>query len=148
FALSFFPTLAVLWLRQLSGLVLLCVVGASALASQRRYAWAGVLLALAMLKPQVIGLPAAGLLCWALWRRERWSMPVAFGATMLAQLALSELLLPGWLGAFAQAAGVHHDLNSGTVWLPRMLAGSDLLGALLVVGPLLILLGWCWWRVR
>src|SRR5581483_4114677 len=46
-ALLFFPSLDLLWLQQLTGLVIICLAGAVWLAARRHLCWSGVLLALA-----------------------------------------------------------------------------------------------------
>lgn len=148
FALTFYPTLDVLWLQQLTGLLLLYLVSAYVTAARQRYGWAGILLALAMIKPQAAAVPAAGLLFWSVWRRERWGLPAGFILTMTAQLGFSEYLLPGWMAQFQQAAARYREFNSMGFWLPGLLLRSDVAGAILVAGPLLALLAWVWWRAR
>lgn len=66
------------------------------LLSRGRDTGAGILFALAAIKPQIV-LPL--LLALALWTglRRQWSFLTSFAATNIALLALAEMLLPGWI---------------------------------------------------
>src|SRR5206468_5646479 len=121
------------------GLVLAYLVGGYALAARRQYLWAGVLLALAMIKPQGAAVPVAAMLYWALWRRDRWPLLGAFGATMAAQLALAERLRSGWIPEFAAATARYQRFNTISLWLPGQIFGSVVVGAMLIAGPLAVL---------
>jgi hypothetical protein len=144
----FFPSLDLLWLQQLTGLVLLYLVGGYAAAARRRYWLAGGLLALAMIKPQTAALPAAGLLFWSVWRRERWPVVWGFGAAMLVQYVLSQELLRGWLGQFLEASRRYQELNEIGYWLPLMVTLRQMPLAVGFAAALLAMLGWLWWRHR
>jgi hypothetical protein len=148
-ALLCYPTLDLISLQQLTGLVLLYLTGAIVLASRGHHGWAGVLLALAMIKPQAAALPAAWLLLWALSRRERWRLLAAFLTAMGVQLAFAEALVPGWLGAFLAASARYQRYNEIGYWLPAFVTGGEVpAGALLVGLPVVIALGCLWWRNR
>lgn len=148
FSLLFLPSLDLLWLQQLTGLVLLYLVLAHLAAARRRLLLAGGLLALAMIKPQVAAVPAAGLLFWAAWRRERWPLAAGFVAVMAAQLAVAACLLPGWPSQFLAELRRYSAGNVGLYWLPEQLTGGMAAGLALVAAPVLALLAWCWWRQR
>jgi hypothetical protein len=100
-----------------------------------------------MVKPQIALVPAAGLLFWAACRRERWRALLGFAAAMAGQLALAEYLLPGWLAHFAAALRRRRATNPDH-WLPELVAGSPVLGAAFVAGPLLAALAYLWCRHR
>jgi hypothetical protein len=147
-AVIFYPSLDAILLQQLTGLVFLYVVAAVYLAGRGRHAPAGALLALAMIKPQSALIPAACLLFWSLWRRERHPLVATFAVVMAAQLALAEWLVPGWVPEFLAANARYREYNTIGFWLPGQLLGSDLLGAALIAAPLAALLAWGWWRAR
>jgi hypothetical protein len=147
-SLLFYPSIDLITLQQLTGLVLLEVVAAFALAARGRFIPAGALLALAMIKPQNALLPAAGLLFWSLWRPERRSLPLAFGAVMAAQLLLAQVLVPRWIGEFIAAGERYGEFNRIGYWLPGFLLGSTPLGVALIAAPVALLLCWHWWRCR
>jgi hypothetical protein len=147
FSLGFYPSIVLVWLQQLSGLVLLYLVVAHLAAARRRYAVAGLLLALALIKPQTAALPAAGLLFWALWGRERWPLLRSFALAAGAQLVFSEWLLPGWLWHFQDALARYREFNE-IFWLPSMIAGGSVAGGIVVTGALVTCLAWLWWQQR
>ncbi len=146
-ALLFFPSLDLLWLQQLTGLVIVCLAGAVWLAARRHLCWSGVLLALAMLKPQLAALPAAGLLFWACCDRRRWALLLSSAAAMAGQLALCQWLLPSWWSEFWQANARYRAFNQSMLWLPQTLGGSRA-GALAISLALLALVAAAWWSAR
>jgi hypothetical protein len=102
-------------LQQLT--LLVCALLAAALASlvAERPILAGILLALATIKPQLVAFVLVWLILWTTghWReRQRWMW--SFGATMLALLGGSQFLLPGWLGEFLAAVRDYHRYTGGT----------------------------------
>jgi hypothetical protein len=146
-ALLFAPSISLLLLQQLSGLVFFELVLAHWAAARHRFAVAGVLLALAAIKPQLALIPMAELLFWALWRRERWPLLGSCAAALLAQCAFAAWRVPGWMGGFLAAAGRRHA-TIPEFWLPGMLAGGNAVLGWLLAGTLLGLLAFCWWRFR
>jgi len=62
---------------------------------RRRDGWAGVLLSLTTIKPQMVVLVLAFLLLWALIRR-RWRLLLGFGGSMAVLIGSSLLLVPTW----------------------------------------------------
>jgi hypothetical protein len=70
---------------------------------------AGVVLALATIKPQLVWELVAMLLIWAVsdWRRRR-RFVVGFGVTMLMLLAGAQIVLPSWCKWFAEGIGQYH----------------------------------------
>ena len=103
--LGSFPVLQALHLQQLTLVVGSLLAGASALLSGGQLFWAGAVLAIATIKPQLVLPLAAYLVLWAVsdLRRRRGFLLGFFGVLTLL-LAGSELLLPGWFGDFLVAA--------------------------------------------
>ena len=100
------PAVQGLKLQQLSLLVAGLLAMCAAAVAAGYFALAGILLALATIKPQLVWLLALWLLAWALceWRR-RQALVWAFGATMLLLAGGAELVLPGWISQFRAAVG-------------------------------------------
>jgi hypothetical protein len=145
-SLVFLPSVDLLLLQQLTGLVYLYVIAAVVLASRRCYAFSGLLLALAMIKPQSALIPAAALLFWALWLRERRTLVLSFGAAMLAQFALAQWLVPDWIPQFLAANARYRDFNTIGFWLPGQLLGFA--GGVAASVLLVAYLTASWWRAR
>src|SRR6266496_5295590 len=95
--LGSFPVMQGLQLQQMSLLVAAMVAIAMALLCSGHAVAAGILLALATMKPQLVVLLLAWLALWSLadWRRRyRWA--VSFLATMAILMAASEWYVPHW----------------------------------------------------
>jgi hypothetical protein len=99
--LGSFPAVQGIKLGQLSLLVAGLIALCAALLARGNLFAAGVVLALAAIKPQLVTVLAGCLLLWAFsdWRK-RQRFVWGFGLTMLALLAGGELLLPGWMAKF------------------------------------------------
>ncbi len=82
-------------LGQFSILVALALLLALWAIENQRDSWAGVLLAVTTIKPQMVILLLLFLLVWALAQR-RWRLVGSFGAAMLGLLLSSLLLIPTW----------------------------------------------------
>jgi hypothetical protein len=100
-------------LQQLSLLVAFLLAASFATVARGYLAFAGALLALATIKPQLALLPVAWLLSWSLadWR-DRWHLLAAFSFVMIAQLAGGEAVLPGWMGSFIIAIRNYHSYTN------------------------------------
>lgn len=109
-----FPAIQGLKLQQLTLLVAgLLAASLSALASGAFFL-AGVLLAIASIKPQLVVLPAATLLIWSLgnWpRRQRFVW--GFAGTMILLAGGAEILLPGWITEFRSASAAYWKYTGG-----------------------------------
>jgi hypothetical protein len=145
--LSCFPAIQGIKLRQLSVLVAALLAAFAMLLARRYFAWAGVLLALTTIKPQLAALPVLWLCVWVLgnWRdRQRawWS----FAITMAVLVLGGEVLLPGWIGEFRSALGAYYQYTGGGNSVLDV-ALSPLIGriasALLVLGFLILV-----WQTR
>lgn len=113
-SLSCFPAIQGIKLQQLSVFVA-ALIAASMFALARRYfVLAGILLAIATIKPQLVALPILWLCIWVVgdWRhrqRALWSFAVSMG--ML--IAAGEVLLPGWIHEFRAALAAYYRYTGG-----------------------------------
>jgi hypothetical protein len=134
------PGLFVLIQGQIAMILLALIMGALVLARERRGGWAGVLLACALVKPQLTWLPV--LVVLAVAGREGVGRRAVLGlaGTLGAGSAISFVLWPQWLGDWLrvlrdgarQSASGTATANMGT--LPSLAAHlPPLLGAALVV---------------
>lgn len=109
-----FPAIQGFKLQQLTLLVAALVAAAMACLVQRRFVLAGILLALASIKPQLVSLLALWILIWISgnWRDRR---KVFWGAAACITLlfAGSEFLLPGWVGEFRAAMKSYYQYTGG-----------------------------------
>jgi hypothetical protein len=109
-----FPVLQGVKLQQLSLLVAGLIAVSAMLLVEGHLFLAGVLLALATIKPQLALPIAAWFLLWALsdWRRRRnfwWG----FSGTMAALVGGAEYFLPGWVSRFREAVAAYRRYNQG-----------------------------------
>jgi hypothetical protein len=105
-----FPVAQGIKLQQLTLLVSGMIAGCALLLVSGHFLLAGVLLAMATIKPQIVVLLTAWLLLWAasdygVRRRFIWG----FGFTMAALLAGAQFVLPGWIAEFAKAVVAYHQ---------------------------------------
>jgi hypothetical protein len=109
-----FPAIQGFKLQQLTLLVAgLLAATLSALASGF-FVFAGILLAFAGIKPQLVALPALFLCIWTLgnWR-ERQRFLWSYAATMLLLVLGGEILLPGWIAKFRAASADYWQYTGG-----------------------------------
>lgn len=99
-----FPFIQGYKLQQFTLLVFMLLSSMVWLLARQHLAAAGVLLALATIKPQLVVLVIPLLLAWALadWQ-QRQGLVWGFSCAMAALLAASEVLLPGWLPEWVHA---------------------------------------------
>jgi Glycosyltransferase family 87 len=112
--LGSFPAIQGFKLQQLTLLVATLLAAAMYAIVRRHFIWAGILLGLATIKPQLVILPALWLLIWIAgnWReRQRlfWSFTVAEVALVVG----GEALLPGWIGKFGAASEAYYQYTGG-----------------------------------
>jgi hypothetical protein len=142
--LGSFAALQAIKLQQLTVVVSALLAGSIALVVSGHLLSAGILLALAIIKPQ-LALPLAGwLTLWSLsdWR-TRWRFLAGFAASMAALAGGAQWILPGWLSRFHAAVAAYREYTGGgksllDVLLPMPVAHGITL--VLVVAVLLI----CW----
>jgi hypothetical protein len=103
------PAVQGIKLQQLSLLVAALLAGSSACAASGFLFPAGLLLALATIKPQLAWPLVAWLLLWAAseWRVRR-RLVFGFALAMALLLAASKIILPGWWRMFANAIAQYH----------------------------------------
>jgi len=146
-ALGNFPAVQGIKLQQLTLLVSGMIAGCAVLLVSNHLLLAGIVLALATIKPQIVLLLTVWLLLWALSddhdrRRFIW----AFALTMAALLAGSEYLLPGWIARFARAVVAYREYlnHPKSVLLTLTTSGWGMLFSALI----LIMLAVVCWRTR
>ena len=143
FALFSFPALQGIKLQQLTLLVSGLIAGCAMLLVEGHLVAAGVLLALATIKPQLVLPLCLWILLWAFsdWRR-RQNVVWGFIGTMAVLLGAAEFVLPGWIGRFREAVAAYRQYSDGaesvldvllTPGLGKVAAAAALL-ALAIVG--------------
>lgn len=112
--LGCFPAVQGLKLQQLSVLVAALIAGALSAVTHRRFMLAGVLLALASIKPQLVCLLMLWLLIWIVgnWR-ERARLFWSFVITLALLVIAGEILLPGWIREFRAAMTDYYRYTGG-----------------------------------
>lgn len=146
-ALGSFPAMQGIKLQQLTLLVCALLAGAVAALTSGQLAVAGILVALATIKPQLAAILAAWLLLWTLgnWR-QRQSLAWSFVLSLLALVAGGGALLPDWVARFRRSAHAYLQYTGGgksvlDLLLPSLAAT---IVAVLLVAALFVFL----WRVR
>jgi len=146
FMLGWLPMVQGIKLQQLSLLVAGMLAACGACLAGGWLFSAGVLLALATIKPQLTWPLVLWLLLWAAceWRARR-RFVFGFGLTMLLLLGGAELVLPGWLRMFVEAIGQYHQYTRNESVLVVLLGSVP--GRILAAGSLLAC-GFYLWRER
>ncbi|SPF33738.1 membrane hypothetical protein [Candidatus Sulfotelmatobacter kueseliae] len=144
--LGWLPMVQGIKLQQLSLLVAELLAGCGACVAGGWLSCAGMLLALATIKPQLTWPLVLWLVAWAVsdWRSRR-NLVIGFALTMLLLLVGAELVLPGWPRMFFQAIGQYHRYTqnqSVLVWLFGVIVGRILEALSLLACAV------CVWRVR
>jgi len=145
--LGSFPAAQGLKLQQLSLLVSGLIAGCALALAADQLALAGILLAVATIKPQLVLPLAAWLVLWALSdlrRRQRFLW--GFGLALAALVGAGEYILPGWVGRFGDAVVAYRRYTGGAGSLLNVLITSGW-GNVLTVFVLLSVAAVCW-RVR
>jgi hypothetical protein len=143
--LGSFPVLQALKLQQLTTLVAAVIAGAMALLAGGHLFLAGVLLAVASIKPQLVVPMAACLLLWAASRwKQRQNFVWGFGFTLTCLFAGAEILLRGWFGKFLAAAHEYQNYAGGMSMLDVLLTlfWGRILTAILIAGVAVV--AWHW----
>lgn len=145
-ALATFPAVQGIRLQQLSLLVAAFVAGSIYLLTKNRQVPAGILLALATIKPQLALPLAAWLLLWSSSRfSARWKFAASFVMTSVALVLGGEVLLQGWIREFYFAIIAYRNYTHAGSILDQ-LAGRPV-GALLAV-VVALAVAWAAWRAR
>lgn len=146
-ALGSFPAIQGFKLQQLTLLVAALVAGAMYALTLRHFVWAGILLALASIKPQLVVLLALWLVIWVAgnWReRQRlfWSLAVT-GAALVTG---GEIVLPGWIGKFRAASAAYYQYTGGGKSVLDVLL-TPVWGRLVALILVAVMLNFVWrWR--
>jgi Glycosyltransferase family 87 len=145
--LGSFPLLQGIKLQQLTLLVGGLIAISAALLVEGHLFTAGVVLALATVKPQ-LALPVSG--WFLLWAVSDWSRRCrfcwGFSATMAALFLGAEYWLPGWIGRFREAVVAYRRYNPGAESALNVLLTPQLGKGLAVV--VVIALAVLVWRRR
>jgi hypothetical protein len=115
------PVMQGLKLQQMTLLVVPLIAAALALLVSHRPVAAGIALALATIKPQLVWLLLLSLTIWTLadWRRRyRWA--ASFLLTMAVLFAASEWYLPHWIPRFLQAVHEYRNYTAAASILGQM----------------------------
>ena len=112
--LSCFPVVQGLKLQQLTVLVAAIIAAAMSSVAQRRLVLAGVLLAIATIKPQLVVLLTLWLGVWVIsqWQ-ERQRLFWSFAITIAVMVGAGEFLLPGWIQEFRGAMASYYTYTGG-----------------------------------
>jgi len=103
-ALVSYPVLEGLYAQQVGLFVGVALAAALAALARGRNLFAGMLLAVACVKPQLVWLLALWLLLWALsgWK-SRKAFALSFMFTLAALFLASQIILPGWFVAWCRS---------------------------------------------
>jgi len=141
--LSCFPAIQALKLQQLTILVAALVAGSTTALVHRRYVLAGILLAIATIKPQLVILVFVCALIWVFgaWR-ERQRFFWSFAITSCVLVLAGQFLLPGWITEFRGAMRSYSDYTGGGNLLLDLLPSP--LGQIASVSVVAVLLVLAW----
>jgi len=143
---STFPVVQGIKLQQLTLLVAPLIAGSIFCLVRGRLVAAGVLLALATIKPQITAPLVAWLLLWGLSAPSlRWRFVASFFSMITVLIVSGELLLPGWMHEFVRAVTAYLGYN-GTRTLLDGLLTRDV--AVPVEAMLFVLTGVTCWKAR
>jgi hypothetical protein len=145
--LGCFPALQAFKLQQLTLLVAAFLAASITAIVEGQLVLAGILLAIATVKPQLVALTAIWLVIWTLgnWRQRQRLLWSCVGA-MACLLIGSEVLLPGWLGKFRTATAAYYQYTGGGLSLLDM--GLTTIGGRLAAICLVAMLIVFLWQVR
>ena len=137
-----YPGLEALFAEQAGLIVGFLLAAAIAALVGNRLGWAGFLLALATIKPQMCALLILYLLLWAMaeWR-ERWKLAISFFATLAALILSAMLVWPRWIAEWLDVLLHYRDYSN-----PPLLASlfGPHLGMVLIVLTLIAAVGFAW----
>ncbi|HTT22527.1 MAG TPA: glycosyltransferase family 87 protein [Candidatus Sulfotelmatobacter sp.] len=129
-------------LRQFGLLAAFLLAFATWFVMHKRLFLAGVLLAVATIKPQMVVLCLVWFFIWSLgdWRK-RWPLAAGFGVTLGMLVGAGEILVPGWIGYFLEGmAAYRRYFPLGNMSVVRLILGNWIGGivSVLAVGILLV----------
>jgi hypothetical protein len=143
---TYYSSARTIILGQFAGPVFLGLIGCLWALKKERDGWAGLLLVLATLKPQMSYLFIPALLLWALGQR-RWYFIGSFAGSLSVFILLSFLLSPRWPIGFAEQVLYYPDYTEigAPVWIithyyfPALGRPVEWLLSLLLIGYMLYL---------
>lgn len=143
-ALGFFPAVQGLKLQQLTLVVSGLIAGCVVLLAGGHVLLAGILLALATIKPQLVLPLVIWLVLWACsdWRR-RQRFVWGFAGTMALLLAGAQWVLPGWIGSFRNALHAYREYTGLPISVLATVT-TPTLGKVLTLILILFLAIGCW----
>lgn len=117
-AVVFYNSARTILLGQFAALIFLWLAASLWALRQERDVWAGILLALTTIKPQMSFLLIPALLLWGVEQR-RWRFIGGFAAALAGLLGLSFLLLPGWLAGFIEQVTAYpgYTVTGSPIWV-------------------------------
>jgi Glycosyltransferase family 87 len=141
------PVVQGIKLEQLTLLVGAMIAGCALLLVSDYLVLAGILLAFATIKPQLVFLMAGWLVVWAFGdyghrRRFIWS----FALSLITLAAAADFVMPGWVGHFVNAMGAYREYTGRPVSILAVFTSSS--WGLVLSALILILLAITCWRAR
>jgi hypothetical protein len=142
--LGFFPVVQGLKLQQLTLAVSGFIAGCVVLLVSGHLLLAGILLALATIKPQLVLPLVLWLVLWACseWRQRR-NFLLGFCGTMTLLLAGAHWVLPGWFGSFRAALRAYREYTGRPVSVLATVT-TPTLGAIFTVLVIVVAAVVCW----
>jgi len=140
--LTSYPVLEGLFALQPTIVVATLLAAAGWALARDRYWFAGGVLALAAIKPQLTVLLTTWLVMWALsnWRRRR-GFVFGLAACSAALIGASEVVLPGWIGLWLHALLEYRHYTLPPL-LPLVLGPK--IGLLVALALLVLAIAWGW----
>jgi hypothetical protein len=134
-------------LRQFGLLVAFLLTLATWCVTRNRLFAAGVLLAVATIKPQTVILCLAWFFIWSLgeWKK-RWPLAAGFAVTLGLLAGAGDILVPGWVRYFLDGMDAYRKyFPLGAMSVVRLILG-DWIGGIFSVLAIIVLLAYAWNR--
>ena len=141
-----FAAVQALKLQQLTLLVAGLLAVVCFLLAKTHYGFAGIVLALCTIKPQLAILPVA---CLLLWASGDWRTRKRFARTFAGMMALlfiaAQLVFPGWISSFLKGLSAYREYTGGAESSLEVLL-TPLLGKVVaaVIAIAVLIICWCW----
>ena len=142
--ISSWPMMWGLRLQQLTLPIAVLVAAGCFLLKRRWDVVAGILFAMATIKPQLTAPLILWLLLWTLLQR-RWRFAASFGTTLLILFALAENLVPGWIPNWLAEASAYAVYTHSMPILQRIFGSAIGLAS---TAALALWSGYILWKLR
>lgn len=143
FALATVPYTQGIQLQQLGVLVAFFLAAASYALATERFAVAGLLLAAAIIKPQLSMNFVGCVLLWSLWEwRSRKGVVISFFASLIALVLASEALLPRWDLPFIAGIRPYLSYTQATTGIDELVGAMGGAVALLLMALISAFAAW------